>query len=115
MYEWARKMATDALDYDDNDEANLNPAEALEEILDNPDKLKDLDLDAFAIELERQGYGNKSITLYDIRAELNHRYKDLRVDYAPPEKEVLFNLLTKETPETFYLGKLVTCQVITIS
>ncbi|XP_022665863.1 transcription elongation factor SPT6-like isoform X3 [Varroa destructor] len=111
MYEWARKMATDALDYDDNDEANLNPAEALEEILDNPDKLKDLDLDAFAIELERQGYGNKSITLYDIRAELNHRYKDLRVDYAPPEKEVLFNLLTKETPETFYLGKLVTCQV----
>ncbi|OQR71125.1 transcription elongation factor SPT6 [Tropilaelaps mercedesae] len=111
MYEWARKMATDALDYDDNDEATLNPAEALEEILDNPDKLKDLDLDAFAVELERQGYGNKGITLYDIRAELNHRYKDLRVDYTPPEKEVLFNLLTKETPETFYLGKLVTCQV----
>ncbi|XP_018496136.1 LOW QUALITY PROTEIN: transcription elongation factor SPT6-like, partial [Galendromus occidentalis] len=111
MYEWARKMATDALEYDDNEDANLNPADALEEILENPDKLKDLDLDAFAVELERQGYGNKSITLYDIRAELNNRYKDLRVEYVPPEREILFNLLTKETPETFFVGKLVTCQV----
>lgn len=50
-YEWARKMAVDALEYDDEDP---NPAGALEEILDKPEKLKDLDLDAFAEELERQ-------------------------------------------------------------
>lgn len=51
-YEWARKMAVDALEYDDED---ANPAGALEEILEAPERLKDLDLDAFAVELERQG------------------------------------------------------------
>lgn len=105
-YEWARKMAVDALEYDDTSD-DVNPAGALEEILENPEKLKDLDLDAFAEELERQGFGNKSITLYDIRAELNHKYKDLRTPYRPPNSEEVFNMLTKEVPETFYIGKLV--------
>lgn len=44
-------MAVDALEYEDED---ANPAGALEEILDAPERLKDLDLDAFAEELERQ-------------------------------------------------------------
>jgi len=52
-YDWARKMAVDALEYDDTAE-DANPAGALEEILESPDRLKDLDLDAFAVELERQ-------------------------------------------------------------
>ena len=52
-YEWARKMAVDALEYDDTAE-DANPAGALEEILESPDRLRDLDLDAFAEELERQ-------------------------------------------------------------
>lgn len=113
-YEWARKMAVDALEYDDMAE-DVNPAGALEEILENPEKLKDLDLDAFAEELERQGYGNKSITLYDIRAELNHRYKDLRSAFRPPNPEETFNMLTKETPETFYIGKMVLARVVGIA
>uniref|UniRef100_A0A2C9JN03 Transcription elongation factor spt6 n=1 Tax=Biomphalaria glabrata TaxID=6526 RepID=A0A2C9JN03_BIOGL len=103
-YEWARKMAVDALEYDDTAE-DANPASALEEILESPERLKDLDLDAFAEELERQGYGDKHITLYDIRAELNQRYKDLRTPYRSPSLEERFNMLTKETPETFYVGK----------
>lgn len=111
-YEWARKMAVDALEYDDEDP---NPAGALEEILESPERLKDLDLDAFAEELERQGFGNKSITLYDIRAELNHRYKDLRSPYTSPNPEELFNMLTKETPETFFIGKMVLATVIGIT
>lgn len=102
-YEWARKMAVDALEYDDED---ANPAGALEEILESPERLKDLDLDAFAVELERQGFGNKSITLYDIRAELNSRYKDLRTPYRSATSEELFDYLTKETPETLYVGKM---------
>jgi transcription elongation factor SPT6 len=71
-----------------------------------------LDLDAFAEELERQGFGNKSITLYDIRAELNHRYKDLRSPYTSPNTEELFDMLTKENPETFFIGKMVLATVI---
>ncbi|XP_063222520.1 transcription elongation factor SPT6 isoform X2 [Bacillus rossius redtenbacheri] len=111
-YEWARKMAVDALEYDDED---ANPAGALEEILESPERLKDLDLDAFAEELERQGFGNKSITLYDIRSELNHRYKDLRSPYVSANAEQMFDLLTKETPETFFIGKMVLATVIGVT
>lgn len=56
--------------------------------------------------------GNKSITLYDIRAELNCRYKDLRQPYQSANPEEMFDMLTKETPETFYIGKMVTATVI---
>ena len=111
-YEWARKMAVDAMEHDDEDP---NPAGAVEEILETPDKLKDLDLDAFAEELDRQGFGNRSITLYDIRAELNSRYKDLRVAYQSPNPEKLFDMLTKESMETFHTGKLVLAKVVGIS
>ncbi|XP_053375824.1 transcription elongation factor SPT6-like isoform X2 [Mercenaria mercenaria] len=113
-YEWARKMAVDALEYDDTAE-DANPAGALEEILESPERLKDLDLDAFAEELERQGYGDKHITLYDIRAELNHRYKDLRTPYRSPTNEERFNMITKETPDTFYIGKLLMVRVTGIA
>ncbi|CAH4028346.1 unnamed protein product [Pieris brassicae] len=111
-YEWARKMAVDALEYEDED---ANPAGALEEILEAPERLKDLDLDAFAEELERQGFGNKSITLYDIRAELNSRYKDLRVSYRSTTPEEMFDILTKESPETFFVGKMVLASVVGIT
>lgn len=59
--------------------------------------------------------GNKSITLYDIRAELNCRYKDLRQPFLSANPEELFDMLTKETPETFYIGKMVTATVIGIN
>ena len=52
-YEWARKMAIDALEYDETAD-DANPAGALEEILENPERLRELDLDAFAEELDRQ-------------------------------------------------------------
>lgn len=111
-YEWARKMAIDAMEYDDEE---TNPAGALEEILETPERLKDLDLDAFAVELERQGFGNKSITLYDIRNELHSLYKDMRIPYRSPNSEELFDMLTKETPETFYVGKMLLATVVGIS
>lgn len=62
-----------------------------------------------------QGFGNKSITLYDIRAELNSRYKDLRNDYSSPNPEALFDMLTKENPETFYIGKMILATVAGIT
>ncbi|XP_067032168.1 transcription elongation factor SPT6-like [Acropora muricata] len=109
-YEWAKKMAVDALEYD---EATMesNPSSALEEILETPDRLKDLDLDAFAEELERQGYGNKRITLYDIRDELFGQYRERRLPYRALTVEERFRLLTGETSETLYVGKMVVCGV----
>ncbi|UJR26928.1 hypothetical protein I4U23_008237 [Adineta vaga] len=108
-YDWARKMAVDALDIEESSE--MEPSAALEEIFQNSERLKDLDLDAFAVELKNTMYGDQSITLYDIRAELTHRYRDVRVRYEQPSPEDLFHFITKETPETFHLGKLIQCQV----
>ena len=107
-------MEVDALEYDESAE-DTNPAGALEEILENPEQLKDLDLNAIAEELERQGYGDKHITLYDIRVELSCRYKDLGTAYCSPNTEEIFNMLTKETPQTFYIGKLIICDVTGIT
>lgn len=56
-------MAVDALEYDESAE-DANPAGALEEILENPERLKDLDLDAFAEELERQVSQQQNIHTY---------------------------------------------------
>jgi transcription elongation factor SPT6 len=68
-------------------------------------------LDAFAEELERQGYGNKRTTLYDIRDELFGRYKDRRPPYREMSVDERFRLLTGETRETLHYGKLVSCIV----
>ena len=71
-YEWARKMAVDALEYDDTSE-DANPAAAVEEILESPERLKDLDLDAFAVELERQVRGTGiRISVELTRHEVGH-------------------------------------------
>lgn len=61
-------MAVDALEYDESAE-DANPAGALEEILENPERLKDLDLDAFAEELERQ-VGNSVEGLVQITSQV---------------------------------------------
>ncbi|XP_069160471.1 transcription elongation factor SPT6-like [Procambarus clarkii] len=138
-YDWARKMVFDALDYEDE---NGEPAEALKEILETPEKLSvtalsgrngvltlmlleediysdagsgfvtlsELDLKAFANELQNQGFG-KNTTLYDIKRELKHRYRDFRSTYRSPTPEEVFSILTKESPETFYVGKLVQATV----
>lgn len=76
----------------------------LQEILEKPERLRDLDLEAFSVELDRQGYGQKLTTLYDIRAELNCRYKDTRITYKTIEMVERFNMLSKETPATLYIG-----------
>lgn len=62
-------MAVDALEYDESAE-DANPAGALEEILENPERLKDLDLDAFAEELERQ----VSVCVQDLTAVMSHTF-----------------------------------------
>lgn len=43
-----------------------------------------------------KGFGNKNITLYDIRAELNYRYKDLRMPHMPPTGEELAQMLLND-------------------
>lgn len=109
-YGLAKKIASDGLDYEEGASDDIT-ANSVEEILDCPEKLDDLDLGAFADELEKQGQGMKAITLQSIREEFQCRYKDHREAYKIPSQEEIFAMLTKETPHTFYIGKLITCQV----
>jgi transcription elongation factor SPT6 len=44
--------------------------------------------------------------------EIKTRYGDLRTPYHPPEDFALFNLLTKESPETFDVGRVVMAKVV---
>lgn len=111
-YGLAKKIASDALDYEEgaSDEITAN---SIEEILECPEKLDDLDLGAFARELDEvQNQGKKGYTLQNIREEFQCRYKDHRDSYKIPNQENIFAMLTKETPQTFYIGKLITCQVV---
>lgn len=113
-YGLAKKIANDALDRDEDSSDELT-ASSIEEIFDSPIKLEDLDLGAFALELEEvQKQGKKGFTLQNIREEIGCRYKDHREPYRPPSQEEIFAMLTKETPHTFYKGKLITCQVVQI-
>ena len=61
-----------------------------------------------------QDYGDKRITLYDIRDELSSPYKERRTPYTPLSGEEKFILLTGETPDSLYEGKLLTCTVVGI-
>jgi transcription elongation factor SPT6 len=110
-YEWARKIAIDALDYEEMGNAN----KAIKKIIEEPKALRTLDLDAFADELKRTGHGNKNNTLYDIRSELSLCYRDARQAYRPMSLDERFYCLLNETPQTFYVGKLVLCRVLGIA
>jgi len=113
-YGLAKKIASDALDYEEG-ASEETTANSIEEILDCPEKLDDLDLGAFARELDEvQNQGKKGYTLQSIREEFQCRYKDHRESYKAPSQEEIFAMLTKETPYTFYIGKLITCQVVQI-
>ncbi|EFX73548.1 hypothetical protein DAPPUDRAFT_57929 [Daphnia pulex] len=109
IYDWARRFAVAALEY--HGEKDVDPWGAVKKILEAPERLIGLDVDALAADLERQGFGNKRNTLYDIRSELNHLYKDGRSSYRPPSDEDIFNIVTKETSQTFFIGKMVLATV----
>lgn len=116
-YGLAKKIAVDAVTEGEDDEGASDEiaANAIETILDHPEKLDDLDLGAFAKELDEvQNLGKKGYTLQSIREEFQCRYKDHRKPYQQPTQEEIFAMLTKETPQTFYHGKLITCQVVQI-
>ena len=115
-YDWAKKMAVDALEYDDTTE-DFDSTEAVQRILRNPEKLRELDLDAFAIQLEKENFGDKRATLYDIRNELEVGcYKDRRKPYQRLNTKEIFEILFDEplatpTQKTYVRGKVVTCKV----
>ncbi|KAL6060672.1 Transcription elongation factor SPT6 [Balamuthia mandrillaris] len=107
-YGFARKMAADALDVNESEDQWRY---LVEELMNTPSKLEEIDLESFAEEWERRGKGKKGITLEDIKRELKEPFKDPRRPWHEPTADQIFSMLTGETSDTFREGMLITARV----
>ncbi|KAI5481871.1 transcription elongation factor SPT6 [Pseudohyphozyma bogoriensis] len=117
-YDVARKMAADAMEYDEEDIAVMNdknPSQVVAEVMDSPEKLDDLSLDDFAKELEKILGEPKRLTLYAIRDEIQDPYGEARTDFTSPSIVELFTMLTGETPATLDNGLIIPVRVMRVS
>eukprot|EP01027_Heterolobosea_sp_BB2_P000897 GEZU01001346.1.p1 GENE.GEZU01001346.1~~GEZU01001346.1.p1 ORF type:complete len:821 (-),score=229.51 GEZU01001346.1:22-2382(-) len=109
-YQLALKMSADALE----EEGTGGQLQAfVEKVMDAPQTLEDLDLVAYAKDLEEKTtMGKKGITLQDIKNELQRPFWDPRNDYEPLQPEEIFEYMTGETPESFYEGMFIPVTII---
>ena len=96
-YELTRKMATDALELDEED------------IHDEDNERK---LDDFAVSLFETNQDKKRYTLFDIRGEILKPFGELRKPYRLPASWDVLTMLTGETPRTPRTGLIVSVLVI---
>jgi len=104
-YNYAWKMAKDALEKEDVDSH-------VEELMRAPTALESLDIDMFAELLEKKLDSKKHNTLYDIKAELYKPFDDPREIYKDLDPEQVFDLLTATNDDTFARGMLVKVRVL---
>src|SRR5215813_13520967 len=86
-YELARKMATDALELDEEDIHDEHPSHVVSLIMQDKDrekKLTELNLDEFAISLYEANRDQKRHTLDLIRDELIKPFSELRDPFTTP-------------------------------
>jgi len=101
-------------DDDDDEDGNTRESEAIEKVLQDPGLLDGLDLESFnadliSLNVETGNYmSNKIYTLYQIKQELSHRFKDKRLPPVPLQCDEKFYLLTGENRQSIHLNKLVT-------
>ena len=114
-YELARKMATDALELDEEDIHDEHPSHVVLTIMRDEDserKLNELNLDDFAVSLFETNQDKKRYTLFDIRREILKPFGDLRKSYRLPTSWDVLTMLTGETPRTLRTGLIVSVLVI---
>jgi transcription elongation factor SPT6 len=104
-YELGRKMAADALDYDEEDVAHIVQNNGKGGVINrlikgNVEKLNELILEEYAEELEKNFNQRKRATLETIRAELQQPYEELRSKFVRMSVDEIFVMLTGETKET---------------
>ncbi|KAI0748143.1 transcription elongation factor SPT6 [Daedaleopsis nitida] len=116
-YELARKMATDALELDEEDIHDEHPSHVVAVIMQDPDnekKLDELNLDDFAVNMYRTNQDKKRHTLNVIRQELLRPYGELREKYVLPTEWEVLTMLTGETKATLRTGIIVSVQVVRV-
>lgn len=105
-YDLGRKMAADALDFDEEDIAGAvddgGPSAVINMLISKgeEDKLDDLILEEYAEILERNFNQLKRATLEAVRAELQQPYEELRQRFKKLTEDEVFSMLTGETKET---------------
>ncbi|KAI0780912.1 transcription elongation factor Spt6 [Trametes elegans] len=116
-YELARKMATDALELDEEDIHDEHPSHVVSVIMqddDNVKKLDDLNLDDFAVNMFEANNDKKRHTLNVIRAELLDPFGERRPDFVLPNDWEVLTMLTGETRRTLHLGLIVSVQAVRV-
>ncbi|KAM0753127.1 transcription elongation factor Spt6 [Meredithblackwellia eburnea MCA 4105] len=112
-YEVARKMAADAMEYDEEDiGAFSSPSQAVTDVMEEgPEKLNELSLDDFASELTKILKVPKRLSLYGIRDEMQNPFGEHRRDFMRPSNVEVFSMLTGETKATLDAGLIIPVRV----
>ena len=112
-YELGRKMAADALELDEEDvKAEIDeagPGAVVRRLIkdDAQEKVNELILEEYAVQLERNFNQRKRATLETIRAEFQQPYEELRRSFALLSTDEIFTMLTGETRDTLCEGMIV--------
>lgn len=112
-YDLARRVATDALELDEEDVQGEHPSAVVANIMRDPNntkKLDELNLDEFAVSLEQQKE-LKRHTLIVIRQELVRPSGELRPPFILPDEWEVLTMLTGETRRTLRVGLIVSVLV----
>lgn len=114
-YDLARKMATDALELDEEDIHGEHPSHVVSLIMqdaDNVRKLDELNLDDFAVSLMESGGERKRLTLQLIREELINPFAEKRKPMPSPTPWEVLTMLSGETQRTLRVGLIVAVMVV---
>jgi len=116
-YDIARKMAADALDLDEEDVKAATDENGVSAVVkqlikqEDQDKVNDLVLEEYAVQLEQRFNQRKRATLETIRAEFQVPYEELRRSFAMLTPEEIFTMFTGETADSLQIGMNVPVQI----
>ena len=116
-YDIARKIAADALEFDEEDiktEVDQNgPAAVVRRLIadDAQDKVNDLLLEEYAEQLETKFGQKKRATLELIRAELQNPFEELRRNFEWLSSNETFTMMTGETETSLQEGMIIPVSV----
>jgi transcription elongation factor SPT6 len=117
-YELARKMATDALELDEEDVQDEHPSHVISLLVQADDrhkKLDELNLDDFAVNMNEANGDRKRNTLELIKTELITPFGDHREKFIKPLAWEVLTMLSGQTPRTLRPGFIVDCLITRVS
>ena len=116
-YDYARKMAADALGKDEEDIEAVHPSTPCKELMERDDaqaKLGVLDLESYATMLETHHNIRKRNTLTLCSEELVHPYRELRGTFVLPTLDEILTMFTGETKRSIDLQLVIAVTIMRI-